>query len=150
MGRREGVCLDVITSNANWNEMTEKTQVPFNDLSRGIGELRSEIDVAVARVLSSGWFVLGPEHDAFERELSEYLSVKNVGNVGNGTDALELGLAALGVKTGDFVMTVANAGAYTTSACLLLGATPIYCDVNPQTLLMSGESLEAGLSTDSP
>lgn len=121
-------------------------RVPFNDLGRGTAILREEINAAVTRVLDSGWFVMGPEHEALERELAEFIGVNHVINVANGTDALELGLAALGVGTGDLVMTVANAGAYTTTAALLLGAEPVYVDVDPQTLLMSGATFEAALS----
>ena len=121
--------------------------VPFNDLGRGTKEIRTEIDAAIARVISSGWFVLGPEHDALEAELSQYVGVKHTINVGNGTDALELALAAVGVKAGSQVVTVANAGAYTSTATLLLGAKPVYCDVDPQTLLMTVETLEATLAS---
>lgn len=119
--------------------------IPFNDLGRGTQELRPQIDAAIARVISSGWFVLGPEHDALETELSAYLGVKHTINVGNGTDALELALAAVGVTAGSKVVTVANAGAYTSTAALLLGAQPVYCDVDPQTLLMSVDTLNATL-----
>lgn len=120
--------------------------VPFNDLSRSVVALRTEIDAAIARVLDSGWFVMGPEHNALEVELAAYVGVKHAINVGNGTDALELGLAALGVGQGDGVLTVANAGAYTTTASLLLGAEPIYVDVDPETLLMSVSKFEAALA----
>jgi aminotransferase EvaB len=119
--------------------------VPFNDLSRGVVEIREEIDAALGRVVDSGWFVLGPEHDALETELAEFLGVRHAINVGNGTDALELALAALGVRSGGMVVTVANAGAYTTIAARLLGAEPVYCDVDEKTLLMSAETLERAL-----
>lgn len=119
--------------------------VPFNDLSRGTELLRIEIENAIARVISSGWFVLGPEHDALENELASFLGVRHAVNVGNGTDALELALAAVGVTRGSLVVTVANAGAYTSTAALLLGAEPVYCDVDPNGLLMSVDTLEATL-----
>jgi len=126
--------------------MTDKALVPLNDLGRGTQSLRAEIDAAIGRVVSSGWFVLGPEHDALEHELATYVGTTHAINVGNGTDALELALAAVGVTAGDFVVTVANAGAYTTTAVRLLGAFPIYCDVDPTTLLMSVTALEAALA----
>ena len=75
--------------------------VPFNDLMRGTDSIRAELDAAISRVVSSGWFVLGPEHDAFESELAAYVGTAHAINVGNGTDALELGLAALGRKALD-------------------------------------------------
>lgn len=120
--------------------------VPFNDLSRSVVKLRSVIDEAITRVLESGWFVMGPEHDALETELAAFVGVKHAINVANGTDALELGLAALGVRQGDGVLTVANAGAYASTAALLLGAEPIYVDIDSQTLLMSRDSLQSALA----
>ncbi len=119
--------------------------VPFNDLSRSSAETGERVDDAIARVRASGWFVLGPEHDAFESELAAYLGVEHAVLVGNGTDALELSLAALGVGDGDGVLTVANAGGYTTIATRLLGAVPIYCDVDPDTLQATADTVRDAL-----
>lgn len=113
------------------------TTVPFNDLSRTSPEMSAEIRDAMARVVASGWYVLGPEHDAFEAELADYLGSDHAVALANGTDALELSLSALGVTAGDTVMTVANAGGYTSVATRLLGAEPVYADVSPDTLLLS-------------
>jgi dTDP-4-amino-4,6-dideoxygalactose transaminase len=120
--------------------------IPFNDLSRGTESIRTEIDEAISRVVSSGWFVLGPEHEALEGELASYLGVANAINVGNGTDAIELGLAALDVGLGDYVVTVANAGAYATTAIRLLGGFPVYADVDEGSLLMSASSLKIAIN----
>lgn len=117
-------------------------KIPTNDLKRSTGELRHDIDSAVSRVLASGWYVLGPENEAFEQELADYLQINNVITVGNGTDALGLALAAVGVGLGSIVVSVANAGAYTTTAALQLGAEMAYCDVDEKTLLMSVSTLE--------
>lgn len=126
--------------------MPSKTFVPFNDLGRGTSQIRQEIDAAISRVLDSGWYVMGPEHEALEEELSNFVGVKHAINVGNGTDALELALAAVGVSSGDKVVTVANAGAYTSTAALLLDAEPVYCDVDENTLLMSTNTLSRTLA----
>jgi aminotransferase EvaB len=126
--------------------MTLGDKIPFNDLVRSVIPIRGEIDAVISRVVSSGWFIFGPEHAALEEELASYVGVTHVVNVGNGTDALELGLAALGVSTGDLVITVANAGAYTTTATLLLGAEPVFCDIDPKTHLMSASTLGATLA----
>ncbi|MEO8261765.1 MAG: DegT/DnrJ/EryC1/StrS family aminotransferase [Pseudolysinimonas sp.] len=120
-------------------------RVPFNDLGRMSADETAAIEAAIARVMASGWFVRGPEHDAFTHELAEYLGVGSAALVGNGTDALELALAALGVGVGDRVLTIANAGAYSTTAIRLLGATPVYADVDPDSLLLSPATLEAAL-----
>ncbi len=121
-------------------------RIPLNDLGRMSLEERSAIEAAALRVIASGWYVMGPEHDAFERELAEYVGVEHAVGLGNGTDALELGLGALGVGVGDHVLTVANAGAYATTAVRLLGATPVYAEVHPVDLLLSRATLEAALS----
>ena len=119
--------------------------VPFNDLSRTPLEVTAEISAAVTRVIASGWYVMGPEHDAFETELAQYLGVDHAVALGNGTDALELSLSALGVSEGDTVMTVANAGGYTSVAARLLGAEPVYADISPETLQLTVETATAAL-----
>lgn len=121
-------------------------QIPFNSLNRGIQEIQSTIEEAISGVIESGWFVMGPQHEALESDLANYLGVEHAINVANGTDALEIALAAVGVNEGDSVITVANAGAYTSTATLLLGAIPRFCDVDPKTLLMSTETLTGALS----
>jgi aminotransferase EvaB len=125
--------------------MQSPDAVPFNDLSRSPADLRSEIESAITRVVSSGWFVLGPENEALEGELATYLNVDNVVLLGNGTDALELALAALGVGPGDLVLTAANAGAYGTIATRLLGATAIYSDVDEATLLVTAPLVRSAI-----
>lgn len=128
------------------NSIANSNAVPFNDLGRGTQALRTQIDAAVDRVLSSGWYVLGPEHDALESELGRYMGESQSVLVGNGTDALQLALTALGVAPGDTVLTAANAGGYTSTAVRSLGAVPVYADVDPNTLLLTVETLEQALS----
>lgn len=108
-------------------------QVPLNDLSTRIHNHETQLKDALNRVLQSGWVVLGEELLDFEKSFARYLGVKYCIGVANGTDAIELGLRALGVKAGDLVATVANAGGYATSAILAIGAIPFYMDVNPTT-----------------
>jgi len=125
--------------------------VPFNDLSRTPPEVMASIEGAIARVLASGWYVMGPEHDAFENELAAYLSASHVVLLGNGTDALELALGAVGVGAGDRVVTVANAGAYSTVAMRLLGARPAFADVDPASLLMTAATFQTAIDAlDAP
>jgi dTDP-3-amino-2,3,6-trideoxy-4-keto-D-glucose/dTDP-3-amino-3,4,6-trideoxy-alpha-D-glucose/dTDP-2,6-dideoxy-D-kanosamine transaminase len=119
--------------------------VPFNDLGRGTRAIRREIDAAVARVLDSGWYVMGPEHNALEGELSEYLGTGDTVLVGNGTDALQLALSALDVGEGHTVLTAANAGGYTSTAVRSIGATPVFADVEPEQLLLSVDTVSAAI-----
>ena len=121
--------------------------IPFNDLSRFTPELRERIDGAIDRVLSSGWFVLGPEHDAFEAELATFVGVEHAVLVANGTDALELAFAAVGVHEGDPIITVANAGGYSSVAARLLGAEPLYVDVDALTLQASPDAVRDAIAT---
>ncbi len=127
-----------------------KWRVPFNDLGRGVAETRPAIDAAIARVLDSGWYVLGPEHDAFESELAEFVGVDHAVGVANGTDALQLALAGLGVQDGDQVLTAANAGGYSSTAIRALGAMPVYADVDPDSLLLTLATIEKAIKRTGP
>lgn len=102
----------------------------INDLGLHSKQLRDKIDCAIKRVLDSGWFVLGPEVKLFEERFAAYVGVAKSVSLANGTDALELALRSVGVNKGDTVATVANAGMYTTTALLAIGATPFFLDVD--------------------
>lgn len=115
----------------------------INDVRRQTESLRGEIDRAIARVLANGWYILGPEVQEFETEFASYCGVKECVTTGNGTDALELALKAIGIGPGDRVATVANAGMYSTAAILAAGAIPVYVDVDPTAMLMTAETLLA-------
>lgn len=108
----------------------------INDLGRHTLSLQDELGAAVDRVLRSGWFVLGPEVAAFEKEFSDYCGAGHCVSLANGTDALELALRALDIGVGMNVLNVANAGMYSTVAILATGARPVYADVRPDTLLV--------------
>jgi dTDP-4-amino-4,6-dideoxygalactose transaminase len=120
--------------------------IPINDLKRHHERLAGDLDRAVSRVLSRGWFVLGPELEAFEQEFAAFCGVRHAIGVGNGTDALELALQAVGAGPGSEVVTVANAGMYSSTAILRAGAMPVFVDVVPATLMMDPAALEAALT----
>lgn len=109
-----------------------------------------DIRSAVARVIDSHWYVMGREVTAFEQEFATYCGTAHCISLGNGTDALELGLRALGVAAGDEVVTVANAGFYGSTACRLIGAEPRYIDIDPMSLTMCPRALEQLLSSARP
>lgn len=102
----------------------------INDLASHTTALRAAIDIAIQRVVSRGWFVLGPEVAAFERQFADYVGVARCVSLANGTDALELALRSVGISVGDRVATVANAGMYTSTALLAIGAEPFFMDVD--------------------
>lgn len=105
-------------------------------------ELESVAMRVVHRIVRSGRFILGNEVDHFENSFAEYLGVKHCVTVGNGTDALQLALQAVGVCFGDLVLTVANAGCYSTAAIRSLGAQPLYVDVKGDSLLFDASLID--------
>lgn len=121
-------------------------EVPFVDLKRQYNQNKYEIKLAINRVLASGIYTLGPETDAFEREFAAYHQVPYCVGVSSGTEAVEIGLRALGIKKGDGVITVANAGMHSTSAIRNIGAVPQFVDVDRLTMTMSSESLAETIS----
>lgn len=104
--------------------------IALNDLGRHTAPLRELLQAACTRVVDSGWFILGPELTALEREIATYCGVAHAIGVANGTDAIELALRALGVQAGDEVILSANAGMYATTALRAIGAEPVYVDVD--------------------
>jgi dTDP-4-amino-4,6-dideoxygalactose transaminase len=126
--------------------MLTSIEVPFGDLRRQHAAMHAAMHAATARVIASGWYVLGPEVRAFEAAFAAACGVADCVGVANGTEALQLALAALGVAAGDEVITVANASVYQTIATLALGARPVYVDVDPVTLTMDPTALAAAFT----
>ena len=122
-------------------------RLPVNDLKRHHDPLAGELASAVGRVLTRGWYILGPELEAFEAEFASYCGVGHCAGVANGTDALELVLRAVGAGPGTEVATVANAGMYATTAILRAGATPLYVEIDARRMTMSPPALRALLSS---
>jgi aminotransferase EvaB len=105
--------------------------------------IQEEILDAVRDVLASGTLILGPWVERFERHFADYLGGEGQAvGVGNGTDALAIALAALGVSHGDEVITVANTAIPTVSAIRMAGATPVFCEIDPGSLLLDIDDLE--------
>jgi dTDP-4-amino-4,6-dideoxygalactose transaminase len=121
-------------------------RVPFANFGRGIEQLRDELDAAVARVLESGWFILGREGEDFEREFSQWVGARHAVACASGTDAIELALRALGVGPGDEVVTQANTCVPTVAAIARAGAVPVLCDAEPDAATIDPESLERAIS----
>ena len=115
---------------------------PF-DAARGrAAEDAAAVRDAIERVLRRGWFVLGPEVDAFEAEFAAASAAAHAVGVGNGTDALALTLRALGIGAGDEVIVPAMTAAYTGLAVLMAGATPVFADVDASRLTLDAASCE--------
>lgn len=103
-------------------------KIPLNDLSRLSIEDALVIKDLLAKVVDSGDYILGTFVRQFESNLAAFIGTNFAIAVASGTDALELGLRAIGIKFGDTVATVANAGGYSTTALRLIGATPLFID----------------------
>lgn len=107
------------------------------DYAEQYAMLQAEIMTAVGEVFESGSLILGPRVKAFEQNFCQFLDQLGYGvGVGNGTDALAIAMRALEIGAGDEVLTVANTAIPTVSAIRMVGATPVFCDVDPRTLLI--------------
>ena len=107
--------------------------VPFLDLGAGHEELREELAAAINRVLSGNQFILGPEVEAFEAEFAAYVGARFCIGVGNGLDALEIGLRALGLGPGDEVLVPANTYIATWLAVSRAGGVPVPVEPDERT-----------------
>jgi len=118
-------------------------KVPLLDVKAQNAPLRSAILAAIERVVDGGAFILGPEVEAFERELAAAVGVRRAVGLSSGTDALLVALMALGVGTGDEVVTTPYSF-YATVGCIArLGARPVFADIDPQTFNLDPVAAEA-------
>ncbi len=117
--------------------------VPQADPGAGYRALKAEIDEAVSRALESGWYILGKEVAAFEREFAAWLGVGRSVGCGNGTDAIALALRALGVGPGMAVATVSHTAVATVAAIEMVGAVPVLLDIEPDFYTMDPGELAA-------
>jgi dTDP-3-amino-3,4,6-trideoxy-alpha-D-glucose transaminase len=100
----------------------------------------------LAAVAAGGRYILGPEVEAFERELADHLGVRHAIGVGNGTDALMIALRALGVEPGDEVVCPSFTFYATAEAIAAIGAVPVFCDVDPQTMCITAATVRAAIT----
>jgi len=123
-----------------------KIHIPPYDPRPEIEVLWDEIHAAIDRVLRSGRFILGPEVEAFEAEVAAYLGVKFAIGVNSGTDALVIALRALGVGPGDEVITTPFTFFATAEAISLVGATPVFVDIDPLTFNIDPHQIPAAIT----
>lgn len=121
-------------------------QVPFLDLQAPHRELKTELDAAFRRVMDSGWFVLGPEVEAFEAEFAAFCGTKHCVAVSNGLEALTLILRGYGIGAGDEVVVPSHTFVATWLAVSHTGATPVPVDVSGRTCNLDPELLSAALT----
>jgi dTDP-4-amino-4,6-dideoxygalactose transaminase len=121
-------------------------KVPYLDLKAQYRSIKPEIDEAIARVLESCQFVLGPEVEGFENEFAEYCGTTDCIAVNSGTSALHLALLAAGVGPGDEVITVPFTFVASVATILYTGAKPVLVDIEPRTFNMNPAAIQAAIS----
>src|ERR1700748_2429267 len=117
--------------------------IPLFDTATLQAPLHKTSNERIAEVIQRGTFILGPEVQAFEAEFADYLGVRHVVGVGNGTDAITIALRALGVQPGDEVVVPSFTFYATAEAAVTAGARPVFCDVDPDTRNITAETVRA-------
>lgn len=120
--------------------------IEFIDLKAQQARIKDKIDAGIQRVLTHGQYILGPEVTELEERLVEYTGAKYCIGVANGTDALQIALMALGVKPGDEVITPGFTYIATAETVALLGARPVYVDIDPRTYNIDPQLIEAAIT----
>jgi dTDP-4-amino-4,6-dideoxygalactose transaminase len=129
------------------NLRSDPPSIPFIDLAAQRRRLGSVIDAAVARVLSHCQFILGPEVRAFEAELAAFCGAKHVVTCASGTDALVLALRGMGIGPGDAVLCPSFTFCATAEVAALVGATPVFVDVDAATFNIDANGIAAAVET---
>lgn len=121
-------------------------EIPGFDLRRSLDGIHNEIHEAISRVIHSGQVILGEEGRAFETEFADFVGAAYAVGTASGTDALILALKAVGIGSGDEVITVANTAVPTASAIRAVGAVPRFVDIDERTLLINSELVESAIN----
>src|SRR3954447_65441 len=120
--------------------------VPLFNTSGPLAAIDAEIRAKVTAILDAGVYVLGPEVRAFEQEFAAYIGTSEAVGVANGTDALVLALRALGVGPGDEVIVPSFTFYASAEAIPHTGATPVFCDVDPDSFLVTADTVRAAMT----
>jgi dTDP-3-amino-3,4,6-trideoxy-alpha-D-glucose transaminase len=118
--------------------------ITFADLKPGADA--ADVRAAIDRVVERGWFILGPELDAFETEFAAASGATHAVGVGSGTDALAIALRALGIGPGDEVITSPLSAAYSALAIMMVGARPVFADIDPARLTLDPDTTAAAIT----
>ncbi len=121
--------------------------IPFNDLATQQRRLRDQIHEGIERVLSHGQYILGPEVEELELRLARYCGAAYCISVANGTDALQIALMALNVGPGDEVITPGFSYIATAEASAILGAKPVFVDIDPATYSIAPNLIEDAITS---
>src|SRR5881396_1008986 len=142
------------TTAAIWRAMSESPMttapIPQTDPRAGYFAQKPAIDAAIARVLASGQYILGPEVEGFEAAFAAWLGIGHAVGAGSGTDAIELALRACDIGQGDLVFTVSHTAVATVAAIERAGAIPVLVDIEPGGFTMEPAALERALNEPPP
>jgi dTDP-3-amino-3,4,6-trideoxy-alpha-D-glucose transaminase len=116
------------------------------DTARQLAQLRPQLREAIERVLDSERFILGPEVSGFEREFAAYCGAAHAVGVANGTDAITIALRCMGVGPGDEVVVPSFTFYASVEAIVPTGATPVFCDIDPETYCVTAETVRAAVT----
>ena len=128
------------------NPQVANVSVPFVDLKQQYTSIKSEVDAAIARVIENTSFILGPEVRAFEAAFAEYIGARACIAVNSGTAALQLALMAAGIGAGDEVIVPSFTFFATAEAVSVLGATPVFVDVDPVSYTVTAAAIERAIT----
>src|SRR5438132_13960891 len=123
-------------------------QIPLVDLRAQYGTIKQEVMDAIEDVLANMQLFLGPQTQAFEQEFANYCQCRYGVGLSTGTDALALALRACNIGPGDEVITVANTFIATVEAIAMVGATPVFVDIDPYTYIMDWRQLKRALTPE--
>lgn len=121
-------------------------KIPFNNFQLLHQDIRQELEDAFRRVLNSGWFILGPEVESFEKAFAEFLGTSHVVGVASGTDAIALALKALNIGDGDEVITTSMTAFPTITGIQITGAVPVVVDIDPTCGLIDTNLIEQSIT----
>lgn len=116
--------------------------IPVADPHANYLSHKEAIDAAVLKVMNSGWYILGSATKAFESYFAQFIGTNHCIGVNSGTDAIVLALRALNIGPGDEVITVSHTAVATVAAIELVGATPVFCDIDPETRCIDANRVE--------
>nr|WP_279512405.1 DegT/DnrJ/EryC1/StrS family aminotransferase [Candidatus Thiosymbion oneisti] len=128
------------------NPKTTRKSMQFIDLQAQYRQLKEQIDTRIRRVLDHGRYILGPEVAELEARLAEYVGVRYCIGISSGTDALLVSMMALGIGSGDEVITTPFTFIATGEAIALLGARPVFVDIDPRTYNIAPDLIEAAIT----
>src|SRR5687767_448880 len=123
-----------------------RLSMEFTDLKSQYQALKADIDARIQRVLDHGQYIMGPEVQELEEALSEYTGARHCITCASGTEALLMSLIALRIGPGDEVITTPFSFAATAEMIVLLGARPVFVDIEPDTCLMDASKIEAAIN----